>query len=75
MDSHSDAESEDSVPDVLTRDQMNEFDKGDLLSYRNDAERYAVNLRFSEMNKKICELTNLILALKRHPLAREKGTI
>ena len=43
MDRYKDAESEDSVPDVLTRDLLNEFDNGDLLHYRNDAKRYAVN--------------------------------
>ena len=63
LDRHSEAESEDSVPDILTRDQMNRFENGDLLNYRNYSERYAVNQRFSEMNKKISELTNLVLAL------------
>ena len=41
MDRHSDAESEDSLPDVLTRDQINDFDAGDLLKYRNGIERHA----------------------------------
>ena len=63
MDGYSDAESNDSVPDVLTREQMNEFDNGDLLNYRNETERRAVNQRFSGMNKQISELTNLVLAL------------
>ena len=31
-DRYSDAESEDSVPDVLTREQTSEFDNGDLLN-------------------------------------------
>ena len=60
---HSDAESEDSLPDVLTREQMSEFDNGDLLNYRNDTERHAVNQRFSEINRQISELTNLVIAL------------
>ena len=63
MDRHSDAESEDSLPDVLTRDQINDFNAGDLLNYRNDTERHTVNKRFSKANKQISELTNLVLAL------------
>ena len=64
MDRHSDAESEDSLPDVLTRDQINDFNAGDLLNYRNDTERHTVNKRFSKANKQISELTNLVLALQ-----------
>ena len=60
---YSDAESESSVPEVLTREQMKEFDSGNLLDYRNYSERHAVNQRFTEMNKQISELTNLVLAL------------
>ena len=63
MDRHSDAESEDSLPDVLTRDQINDFDGGDLLNYRNGIERHAVNQRFSKMDKQIREITNFVLAL------------
>ena len=62
-DSYSYAESKDSVPDVLTREQMNEFDNGDLLDNRNEIKRRTVNQRFSEMNKQITELTNLVLVL------------
>ena len=53
MDRDSNAESEDSAHDVLTREQMNEFDNGNLLDYRTEAERRAVNQRFTEMNKQI----------------------
>ena len=60
---HSDAESEDIVPDVLTREQMSEFDNVDLLNYRNDTEQHAVNQRISEMNRQISELTNVVIAL------------
>ena len=59
-----DAESEDSVPpDVLTREQLHEFDIGDFLDNRNDIERRTVNQSFSEMNKQITELLNLVLVL------------
>ena len=62
-DRYSDAESEDSVSDVLTREQINEFDNGDLLYNRNEIERHTVNQRFSEMNRQSPELTNLVLVL------------
>ena len=60
---YSDVESENSVAEVLTREQMNEFDSGKLLDYRTESERHAVNQRFTEMNKQISELTNLVLLL------------
>ena len=62
-DRYSDTESEGSVPEVSTRDQMKEFDDGNLLHSRNETERLTVNQRFSEMNKQITELTNLVLGL------------
>ena len=77
---YGDAESESSVPEVLTREKMNDFDSGNLLDYRNESGRHAVNQWFTEMNKQISELTNLVLALTekylptiRYPLAIEKG--
>ena len=51
------------MPEILTRDQINDFDNGDLLTYRNDTERHTVNQRFPEMNGQINELTNLVFAL------------
>ena len=63
MDKYSDAESEDSVPYVLTRKQMNELNFENVLNHRNEAERHAVNQRFSEMNRQISEFANLVLAL------------
>ena len=45
-DRYSDVESEDSVPDVLTREQMSHFDNDDLLSSRNMVEQQTVNQRF-----------------------------
>ena len=62
-DRHSDSESECSVPEVLTREQINEFDNGNLLDFSGESERRAVNQRFTEMNRQISELTNLVLAL------------
>ena len=63
MDGNSDAESENSLPEILTSDQINQFHNGDLLNDRNTNERHTVNQRFSEMNKKSSEVTNLVLAL------------
>ena len=57
-DRYSDTESETSIPEVLSRDHIREFDNGDLLNGRNDNERSIVDQRFSEMNKQITELTN-----------------
>ena len=48
---------------TLKVDRINEFGNGDLFNYRNDTERHAVNQRFSELKKQICDLTNLVLAL------------
>ena len=62
-DRRSDGESECSVPEVLTREQMNEFDNENLLDYRNTDNRQAVDQRFSKMNRQISELTNLVLML------------
>ena len=62
-DRYSDTESEGSVPEVLKRDQMREFDDGKLLHGRSETERLTVNQRFSEINKQITDLTNLVLVL------------
>ena len=64
-DRYSDAESESSIPgpEVLTKEQMNEFDNGNILDYRSESERHTVHQRFNEMIKQISELTNLVLAL------------
>ena len=42
---------------------MREIDYGNFLHSRNETERLTVNQRFSEMNKQITELTNLVLVL------------
>ena len=71
-DRHSDTESESSVPEVLTREQMNEFDNGNLLDFSGESERQAVSQRFTEMNREISELTNLVLALTEKISSNEK---
>ena len=73
-DRYSDAESESSVPEVLTREQMNEFDNGNLLDYGNESEHRTVNQRFNEMNKQISELTILVLALTEKTSSNDKAS-
>ena len=63
MDRHSDTESECSVPEVLSRDQMAEFDDGNLIRIRCTSEQKSIDQRFLEMNKQISDLTGLVLAL------------
>ena len=71
-DRYGDVESESSIPEVLTSEQINEFDNGKLLDYGNETERQSVNQRFTEMNKQISELTNLVLALTEKISSNEK---
>ena len=66
MDRHdrsSDTESECSVPEVLSRDQIDESDEGNLINANNYVEQKSIDQRFSDMNKQISDLTGLILAL------------
>ena len=42
---------------------MREFDNGNLLNGRRETERLTVYQRFSEVNKQITELRNLVLIL------------
>ena len=63
MDRNSDSENDSSVPEILMRDQINEFNNGDLLNYQNGNDRHTVDLRFCEKNKPISDLTNLVRAL------------
>ena len=62
-DGNSDTESEYSVPEVLSRDQIDELDNGNLI--RNDctSEQRSIDQRFMDMNKQISDLTGLVLAL------------
>ena len=64
MDRYSDDESEGRVPDVLTRNQINDFNTRDIIFNRNDSEMNAVNQRFCEMNKQISDLRSLSLNRK-----------
>ena len=79
MDKHdrsSDTESECSVPEVLSRDQIDELDDGNLIRTNNNSEQRSIDQRFSEMNKQISDLTGLVLALtENYPPIMEKGTI
>ena len=79
MDKHdrsSDTESECSVPEVLSRDQIDELDDGNLIRTNNNSEQRSIDQRFSEMNKQISDLTGLVLALtENYPPILEKGTI
>ena len=61
----SDSESEQSVPDVLFRAQMIEFDEGDLLNRNGDFENNNIEGRFSDMSCQIGELTNIMLSLSK----------
>ena len=66
MDKHdrsSDTESECSVPEVLSRDQSDELDDGNLIRTDNNSEQRSIDQRFSDMNKQISDLTRLVLAL------------
>ena len=63
MDRHCDSENECSIPEVLTREQISEFNEGDVLNYLHNSGRDTVNQRFSDMNGQISELANLVFAL------------
>ena len=62
-DRSSDTESESSVPEVLSRDQIDELDNGNLISTDNNPEQKSIDQHFSDMNKQISDLTGLVLAL------------
>ena len=66
MDKHdrsSDTGSECSVPEVLSRDQIDELDDGNLILTDYNLEQRSIDQRFSDMNKQISDLTGLVLAL------------
>ena len=58
----SDNEGETSFPEVLTREQMIEFESHDILNRQNNTERAVIGRRFNEMNRQIGEITDLVLA-------------
>ena len=59
----SDTESECSIPDLLTRDQIDELDNENLIHSEQHSDRITIDQRFSSMNRQINELTGLVLAL------------
>ena len=63
MEQNSDNESEYSFPNTLSRNQINDFENGDLINVRQNSSSNSVDQRFMEMNKQISELTNIVLAL------------
>ena len=72
----SDNEKETSFADVLTREQMIEFDSHDILNRQNNTETNVIDRRFNEMNRQIGELTDLVLALiKQIPSNPREGNV
>ena len=66
MDRHngnSDTGSEYSVPEVLSRDQIDKLDNGNLIRTDCTSEQRSIDQRFIDMNKQISDLTGLVLAL------------
>ena len=59
----SDNESENSFPEVLSRNQMNEFDNGDIINSQQNPNSSSVDQRFMEMNRQISDLTSIVMAL------------
>ena len=63
MEQISDNESECSFPNTLSRNQMNEFENGDLINVVHNSNLNPIDQRFIEMNRQISDLTNIVLAL------------
>ena len=63
MEQNSDNESENSLPEVLSRNQMNEFDNGDIINSRQNPNSSSVDQRFMEMNRQYSDLTSIVMAL------------
>ena len=59
----SDNESEQSLPEVLSRTHMIDFDEGDLLYRNRDFENDNIERKFSDMSRQIGELTNIVISL------------
>ena len=59
----SDSESECSIPDLLTRDQIDELDNENLIHSGQHSDQMTIDQRSSSMNRQINELTGLVLAL------------
>ena len=72
----SDSESECSIPDLLTKDQIDELDNENLIHSEQHSDQMTIDQRFSSMNRQLNELTGLLLALtESYPPVTEKGTI
>ena len=63
MEQNSDNESENSFPEVLSRNQMNEFDNGDIINSQQNPNSGSVDPRFMELNRQISDLTSIVMAL------------
>ena len=63
MEQISDNESECSFPNTLSRNQMNEFENGDLINVVHNSNLNPIDQHFIEMNRQISDLTNFVLAL------------
>ena len=63
MEQNSDNESKNSFPEVLSRNQMNEFDDGDIINSRQNHNSSSVDQRFMKMNRQISDLTSIVMAL------------
>ena len=59
----SDSESECSIPDLLTREQIDELDNENLIHSEQHSDQMTIDQRFPSMNRQINELTGLVLAL------------
>ena len=60
---NSDTESECSVPEVLSRDQIDALDNGNLVHTNCISEQRSIDQRVIDMNKQSSDLTGLVLAL------------
>ena len=63
MDRSSDSESDASFPDVLSRDQIENLDSGDVLTRHHGNHNNSVDQRFNELNRQIGDLTSIVLTL------------
>ena len=59
----SDIEIDQSLLDMLTREQMIDFDNGDLLNKKRNCNRNRIEQQFSFMNRQIGEMTSIVLTL------------
>ena len=59
----SDNESDHSVPEVLSRAQMIEFDDGEIIDGNRDFDNNRIEQRFCDKNRQIGELTDIVLSL------------